>query len=56
VLGCGRGRNESSAPTQDEGKCRVDSEHAAVNVMFEDDHIELFWLPDLSVVDEDIAV
>jgi hypothetical protein len=32
------------------------SEHAAVDVLLEDGRSELFWLPDLSVVDEDIAV
>jgi hypothetical protein len=37
-------------------KCWGDSDHAAVDVMFEDGHVELFWLPNLDVVDEDIAV
>lgn len=32
------------------------SAHAAVDVLLEDGRSELFWLPDLSVVDEDIAV
>ena len=32
------------------------SEHAVVDVLLEDGHLELFWLSDLSVVDEDIAV
>jgi hypothetical protein len=32
------------------------SEHAAVDVLLEDGRSELFWLPDLSVVDEDIAI
>jgi hypothetical protein len=32
------------------------SEHAAVDVLLEDGRSELFWLTDLSVVDEDIAV
>jgi hypothetical protein len=32
------------------------SEHAAVDVLLEDGRSELFWLPDLSVVDADIAV
>jgi hypothetical protein len=32
------------------------SEHAAVDVLLEDGRAELFWLSDLSVVDEDIAV
>ena len=31
------------------------SEHAAVDVLLEDGSSELFWLDDLSVVDEDIA-
>jgi hypothetical protein len=31
------------------------SEHAAVDVLLEDGRSELFWLSDLSVVDEDIA-
>lgn len=33
-----------------------DSEHAAVDVLMEDGRLELFWLPNLDVVDEDIAV
>ena len=32
------------------------SEYAAVEVLLEDGRRELFWLPDLAVVDEDIAV
>ena len=32
------------------------SEYAAVDVLLEDGRSELFWLPDLSVIDEDIAV
>jgi hypothetical protein len=33
------------------------SEHAVVvDVLLEDGHLELFWLTDLSVVEEDIAV
>ena len=32
------------------------SEHAAVDVLLEDGRLEVFWLPGLSVVDEDIAV
>src|SRR5829696_4787147 len=32
------------------------SEHAAVDVLLEDGRSELFWLADLAVVDEDIAV
>ena len=32
------------------------SEHAAVDVLLEDGRSELFWLSDLSVLDEDIAV
>jgi hypothetical protein len=32
------------------------SEHAAVDVLLEDGRSELFWLTDLSVVDEDIAI
>jgi hypothetical protein len=31
------------------------SKHAAVDVLLEDGRSELFWLSDLSVVDEDIA-
>ena len=31
-------------------------EYAAVDVLLEDGRSELFWLTDLSVVDEDIAV
>jgi hypothetical protein len=37
-------------------KCLGNSEHAAVDVLLEDGHLELFWLSDLAVVDEDIAV
>ena len=36
-------------------KCWAESEYAAVVVMFEDGHTELFWLPNLDVVDEDAA-
>jgi len=32
------------------------SEHAAVDVLMEDGRLELFWLPNLDPVDEDIAV
>jgi hypothetical protein len=32
------------------------SEHAAVDVLLEDGRSELFWLTDLSVVDEGIAI
>jgi hypothetical protein len=32
------------------------SEHAAVDVLLEDGRSELFWLTDLSVMDDDIAV
>ena len=31
------------------------SEHAAVDVLLEDGRSELFWLHDLSVVDEDMS-
>jgi hypothetical protein len=31
-------------------------EHVVVDVLLEDGRSELFWLPDLAVVDEDIAV
>jgi len=37
-------------------RCWGNSEHAAVDVLLEDGHLELFWLPNLAVVDEDIAV
>ena len=37
-------------------KCWGNSEYAAVDVVFEDGHIELFWLPNLEVVDGDIAI
>ena len=37
-------------------KCSGNSEHAAVDVLLEDGHLELFWLPNLEVVDEDIAI
>ena len=36
--------------------CWGQSEHAAVDVLLEDGRSKLFWLPDLAVVDEDIAV
>ena len=36
--------------------CWGNSEHAAVDVLLEDGRSELFWLPDLSVVNEDFAV
>ena len=36
--------------------CWGNSEHAAVDVLLEDGRSELFWLTDLSVVDEYIAV
>ena len=32
------------------------SEHGAVDVLLEDGRSELFWLTDLFVVDEDIAI
>jgi hypothetical protein len=32
------------------------TEHAAVDVLLDDGRSELFWLPDLSLVDEDIAI
>ena len=34
--------------------CWGHSEYAAVDVLLEDGRSELFWLPDLAVVDEDI--
>jgi hypothetical protein len=39
-------------------RCWGQSEHAAVDVLLEDGRSELFWLPDLAVVDGegDIAV
>jgi hypothetical protein len=37
-------------------KCWGQSEHAAVDVLMEDGRLELFWLPNLDAVDEDIAV
>jgi hypothetical protein len=36
--------------------CWGHSEHAMVNVRLEDGRWELFWLPNLATVDEDIAV
>lgn len=36
--------------------CWGQSEHAAVDVLLEDRRSELFWLPDLEVADEAIAV
>ena len=36
--------------------CWGQSEHAAVDVLLEDRRAELFWLPDLDVADEAIAV
>jgi hypothetical protein len=37
-------------------KCWGHSEHAAVDVLMEDGRLELFWLTNVDVVDEDIAV
>ena len=37
-------------------KCWGQSEHAAVDVLMEDGRLELFWLPNLDAVDENIAV
>jgi len=37
-------------------KCWGGSQHAAVDVLMEDGRLELFWLPNLDAVDEDIAV
>jgi hypothetical protein len=37
-------------------KCWGQSEYAAVDVLLEDGRSELFWLPDLNAVAEDIAV
>lgn len=36
--------------------CWGNSEYAAVDVLLEDGRSELFWLPNLEVVEEDIAV
>ena len=36
--------------------CWGQSEHAAVDVLLEDRRSELFWLSDLEVAEEDIAV
>ncbi len=36
--------------------CWGKSEHAAVDVLMENGRSELFWLPNLDAVDEDIAV
>jgi hypothetical protein len=36
--------------------CWGNSEYAAVDVLLEDGRSELFWLTDLSVVDEYIAI
>ena len=32
------------------------SEHAAADVLMEDGRLELFWLPNLDAVEEDVAV
>ena len=37
-------------------ECWGRSEHAAVDVLMEDGRLELFWLPNLDAVDEDVAV
>ena len=37
-------------------RCWGGSEHAAVDVLMEDGRVELFWLPNLDVEDEDVAV
>ena len=36
-------------------KCWGDSDFAAVDVKLDDGRLELFWLPELSVLDEDAA-
>ena len=36
--------------------CWGRSEHAAVDVLMEDGRLELFWLPNLDVAEEDVAV
>lgn len=37
-------------------QCWGGSEHAAVDVLMEDGRVELFWLPNLGVVEEDVTV
>ena len=37
-------------------KCWGDSEYAVVDVMFEDGNMELFWLPNLDLVNENIDI
>jgi hypothetical protein len=36
--------------------CWGQSEHATVDVLMEDGRLELFWLPNLDAVEEDVAV
>jgi hypothetical protein len=52
----GRWKNEFAGMSGTIQKRWGNSEHAAVDVLLEDGRLEVFWLPDLSVVDEDIAV
>jgi hypothetical protein len=37
-------------------RCWGGSEHAAVDVLMEDGRMELFWLSNLEIADEDVAV
>jgi hypothetical protein len=54
----GHWKNEFAGMRGTIQRCWGQSEHAAVDVLLEDGRSELFWLPDLAVVDGegDIAV
>jgi len=52
----GHWKNEFAGMRGTVQHCWGHSEHAAVDVLLDDGRLELFWLPDLSIVDEDIAV
>jgi hypothetical protein len=52
----GHWKSEFSGMSGTIQNCWGNSEHAVVDVLLEDGCSELFWLPDLSVVEEDIAV
>jgi hypothetical protein len=52
----GHWKNEFAGMLGTIQRCWGQSEHASVDVLLEDRRSELFWLPDLEVADEAIAV
>ena len=52
----GHWKNEFAGMRGTIQNCWGNSEHAAVDVLLEDGRSELFWLPNLTLMDEDIAV